>query len=425
MKKVLIVAYQFPPMGGSGVQRTTKFVKFLRDFEWEPIVFTRDIKRMILKDESLLNDIPDGIKVIRTNPWDFTELPGVLSLGGKVVARKILIPDGERLWQQFSRRKAVQSVIDEKVDLIYTTSYPYSDHLLGLYLKSKFPDIPWVADFRDEWTNNPYLLDNPHYTLRMATERKQEKLVLEKADYLITNTPVMLKNFINNNTANTELKNKFFVIPNGYDLKDFEGLDRSEPDNSRFTMTYTGALYGRRKPDLFFEALMRLIKENAIDRNKLQVKLIGNFKNDQLNEVIHKYSLDGVVQILPYMKHRDCIQHLLKSNALLLIEGAGPGAEAFYTGKVFEYMATGRAILAIIPENGAAAQLINDTGTGLVSDCRDLDKISENILNLYNSWLKHKSGLSPNYDYIRSFERKELTKLLSEVFDKAIEKVKK
>ncbi|MCX7920990.1 MAG: glycosyltransferase [Clostridia bacterium] len=421
MKKALIVAYQFPPMGGSGVQRTTKFVKYLRNFGWEPVVFTREVKNMALKDETLLKDIPQDIKILRTSPWDFTEWPGILSLGGKLISRKVLIPDGERLWQIFSRNKAVQAIEHEKFDLIYTTSYPYSDHLMGMYLKERFPNIPWVADFRDEWTNNPYLLDNPHNRFRMNAEKAMERKVLRKADYLITNTPVMLANFLKDDPS---LKDKFTVIPNGYDEEDFKHISSETPHNDKFTLTYTGLLYGRRKPDTFFEATRQLINEGKIDRNKVYIQLIGNFKASYMNELLERFELSGVVNVLPYMKHKECIQKLMQSDGLLLIEGKGPGAEAFYTGKVFEYMNTGRPIMAIIPGKGAAAQLIRDTHTGCVADFDDIAKIKENFLSLYSDWLSGKGAFSPQWDKIRRFERKALTQELSKVFEEAINRVK-
>lgn len=171
MRKVLIIANQFPPMGGSGVQRSVKFVKHLRSFGYEPVVFTREVGNMPLKDETLLKDIPDGVKIYRTKPYECVEAKGIFRIPGKVLG-KFMIPDTARLWEHFSK-KAVMDVIDkEGIDLIYTTSAPYSDHLLGLYIKKKRPDIKWVVDFRDEWTNNPYTLDNPHGAYRTKREKK-------------------------------------------------------------------------------------------------------------------------------------------------------------------------------------------------------------------------------------------------------------
>lgn len=419
MKKVLMVAYSFPPTGGPGVQRSLKFVKYLRNFGWEPVVLTRDIKNMKLKDESLNKDIPEGISITRTNPWELTELEGFLGLAGKFISRKVLIPDGERLWEIFAKSSAVRIIRNDKIDLIYTTSVPYSAHLMGLYLKRKFPDIPWVADFRDEWTNNPYLLDNPHNAVRMNIERRMERKVLINADCLITNTPVMLSNFIENN-PDLGLKDKFFCIPNGYDRDDFKIIDTIKPGNKRFTITYTGAFYGRRKPDTFFEALYELIRDGKVDESRVHGKFIGNFKLPQLNKQLEKYGLERIVEIFSYMDHDECIKHMLQSDALLLIEGGGHGSEAFYTGKVFEYMVTNRPIIAVVPKNGAAAQVIRQTRTGLVSDFDDVKQTKENILTFYNSWLNNESSFSPNYEEIGKYDRKVLTGELVKVFSRAM-----
>lgn len=415
MKNVLMIAHQFPPVGGSGVQRTVKFAKYLRNFGYEPIILTRDASKAALKDETLLSDIPAGIQIIRTAAWDLAALPGILKYFGKVL-NKFLIPDSEILWQHAARKKAVEAVQNNNIDVIYTTSSPYSDHLLGVYLKKKFPEIPLVCDFRDEWTNNPY---HVRKGMRAKIERSQEKSVLAHADQLITNTPVMLANFLRDNP---ETREKFHVIPNGYDEEDFDGIKGMSPKNDKFTLTYTGLLYGKRKPDNFFEALKRAIAQGSIDKNKIAVRLIGNFKAQLLQETIDSYGLSGVVTLMPYMKHKECLVQLLQSDALLLIEPSGPGAEAFYTGKVFEYMNTERPILATIPEKGAAAQLIHATKTGLVADFNDIETTTNNLVTLYECWLNRSNPLNPVKEEVMKFERKELTKSLVDVLNKSKEK---
>jgi glycosyltransferase involved in cell wall biosynthesis len=415
MKKVLIIAHQFPPVGGSGVQRTLKFVKYLRNFGYEPIVFTKDPSQAELKDETLLSDIPPGIKIIRTRAYDFAALRGVLKYLGKALGR-LLIPDAEVVWQYASRKRALELLKTNSIDIIYTTSAPYSDHLLGLYLKKYFPKIPLVCDFRDEWTNNPY---HKRKWLRAKIERNLEKKVLSVADNLIANTPVMLANFLRDNP---ETKSKFYVIPNGYDEDDFKGIKDIKPSNDKFTLTYTGLLYGKRKPDNFLKALKAAIDSGQIDITKILIQLIGNFKTAQLQEIIDSYGLTDIVVALPYMEHRACLIELFKSDALLLIEPSGPGAEAFYTGKVFEYMNTGRPILATVPNNGAAAQLIANTNTGLVTDYNDIEGTVENLTYLYNCWLEHSQPLEPLESEVQKYERKELTKLLAKVLDVSLQK---
>lgn len=412
MKKVLIIANQFPPMGGSGVQRSVKFVKNLRYFGREPVVFTREAGNAPVKDETLLKDVPDGVKIVRTKAWEAPELKGILRIPGKALG-KLTIPDSAYYWYKFSRKKALEVIRQEGIDVVYTTSAPYSDHLLGYYIKKKMPSIKWVADFRDEWTNNPYILDSPYNPVRTRIEKRLEYKVVNSADRLIANSPVMRDNFIKNNGLDGK---NFFVIPNGYDKEDFEGLDLKPPVNSKLTLVYTGALYGRRKPDVFFKALKELIEENIIDRNKITVQLIGNYHKDKLQSQIDGFGLNGVVEIVGYVPHDVCIKKQLSADCLLLIEGGGRGANAFYTGKVFEYMNTGRPVLALLPE-GVAKELVVKSKIGLVSETSDVEGAKKNLAKYYKDREQGKLSFDPDRSIIEKYERRALTKKLAEILD--------
>ncbi len=414
MKKVLMIANQFPPMGGSGVQRSVKFVKHLRAFGYEPVVFTREVGNMLLCDDSLLKDVPKGVKVYRTKPWECTEFSGIMRIPGKVLG-KIMIPDSAALWAKAARKKVIDIIKNEDIGIIYTTSAPYSDHLLGRYIKRKMPDIKWVADFRDEWTNNPYILDSPYNPIRTKIEKDMERSVLLEADMLITNTPVMRSNFIKNNGIKGD---NFFVIPNGYDKEDFEGLDTESPNNKKFTMVYTGALYGRRKPDTLFEALRELKDEGKLAPESFTVKLIGNYYKDKLQAQIDGYGLTKEFEIVGYLPHIECIKQQLAADALVLLEGTGRGSEAFYTGKIFEYMNTGRPVLAVLPENGAAADLVRKSGIGIVAHTDTVSRIKAAVLDYYNRWQEGCLTFEPNRSVIESFERKALTAELAKIFDR-------
>lgn len=418
MNKVLMVAYQFPPVGGSGVQRSAKFAKYLPSFGWEPVVLTRDNKKMTLRDESLLKELSPDIEIIRTPAYDLTVLPWVLSKVGKFIAWKILVPDGEVLWMKNAVRACLERIKKGDIKAIYTTSYPYSDHLMGLEVKKHFPDLLWLADFRDEWTNNPYLFDKPHRVSRMKKEKEMEKEVLEKADILVTNTPIMKRNFVRLNPE-FGLESKMHVIPNGFDTADFERLEKKNINNPLFTITYTGALYGRRKPDLFLEAVGNLVRMGKINKEKICIRFIGSFKHDVLQGLIKSNALVGAVETISYMEHEQCIKSMMESDALLLIEGGGPGSEAFYTGKIFEYIQTGNPILAVIPEKGAAAELIRSTKTGIICDWADIKAIEEGFADMYNSWEKNECIISPDENEIARYDRKALTNSLADLLDRA------
>lgn len=414
MKKVLIIANQFPPMGGSGVQRSVKFVKHLRAFGYEPVVLTREVGNMPLKDETLLKDVPEGVKIYRTKAYELPELKGIMRIPGKVLG-KFVVPDTAYFWYKNSRKKALDIIKNEGIDIVYTTSAPYSDHLLGLYIKEKMPDIKWAVDFRDEWTNNPYTLDNPYNSVRTKIEKNMEHTVVTTADMLITNTPVMRENFIKNNAIKGD---NFVVIPNGYDVEDFADFDSSvKPENKRLTMVYTGALYGRRKPDNFFKALSELKKEGSIDGDKVLVKLIGNYHKDKLQSQIDSFDLTSSFEIVGYVPHNVCIKHQMAADVLVLIEGSGRGANAFYTGKIFEYMNTNRPVLAVLPE-GCAADLVKESKIGIVANTDNVAEIKNIIMDYYNKWLEGKLDFTPDRNVIEGFERKKLTEKLAEVFDK-------
>jgi glycosyltransferase involved in cell wall biosynthesis len=412
MEKVLMIANQFPPMGGSGVQRSVKFVKHLRTFGYEPVVFTREVGNMPLKDETLLKDVPDGVKIVRTPARECTELKGAMRIPGKVLG-KVMIPDSARLWAEGSKKAVLKLIKDEGIKIVYTTSAPYSDHLLGRYIKRAMPEIKWVVDFRDEWTNNPYTLDNPYNPIRTSIEKKMEYSVLLEADALITNTPVMRRNFVQNNNLKGD---NFYVIPNGYDVEDFADYDLSKRNNDKLTMVYTGALYGRRKPDTFFQALKELKDEGKLDGDKLLVRLIGNYHKDKLQAQIDSYGLTNQFEIVGYVPHNVCIKHQLDADVLVLIEGCGRGADAFYTGKIFEYMNTGRPVLAVLPENGAAADLVRESKIGVVAHTENVEAIKSAVKDYYDKWIDGKLDFEPDRTVIERFERKELTKKLAEVF---------
>ncbi len=420
IEKVLVIAYQFPPMGGSGVQRTSKFVKNLPKFGYEPIVLTRRTKHVSLIDESLLKDIPEETTIIRTRAYDWSDYNSKLAIPSKILARKVLVPDQALFWQKSLNGFAVELVKKNNIKVIYSTSYPYSDHLLALYIKKALgDDIKWVCDFRDEWSNNPYTKDHPHSKFRTKLEFKMEEDVLKYADKVIANTPVMRQNFIDIHNIDEQRQKDFYTIPNGYDVDDFDGIDISPVVTDKFTITYTGALYGRRKPDYFFQAIKELVESGSVQKDKLKIRFIGNYKKADLLENVAKFGISECVEIYDYMPHKDALNMLVSSNAILLLEGGGVGSDAFYTGKVFEYMYTNRPVIAVLPK-GCATDIVNETKIGLVSYFEDVEKTKENVLTLYKMWEDGTEYNERNMGLIKTFERAELTRQLSEIFDSLI-----
>jgi hypothetical protein len=414
MKKVFMIAHQFPPMGGSGVQRTSKFVKYLPELGYDPIVFTIDVKEQLI-DDSLNKDISENITVIRTKPYAVEAKSGFLGIIGKVLGRYIFIPDFTWAWYRMNRKKALNYVKNHNIDLVYTTSFPYTDHLMGHYIKRKLPHIKWVADFRDEWTQNPYILDKNYNALRRKIEKNMEKKVAYGCDLFIANTPLMLKAFLND----YDIKDKTYVISNGYDEEDFEGLDRTYQKNDKLIITYSGSIYGRTKPDAFFIALKKAIEEGLIDQDKIVVRIIGSYSSSLVNRMRELFPYEKSLVFLPYMPHKKSIEKLIESDILLFIIGVGKGSEKIYTGKIFEYFYANRLMLAMVPENSDPGRIIEETNTGVLCSNEDSEDIYPKLITLYHQWEKGELKHEPNWDEIKKYSRYELTRRLVDVFNRA------
>lgn len=411
MEKVLIIANEFPPMGGAGVQRTTKFVKYLPKFGFEPIVVTKE-HVADLTDKTLLEDLPKDLKIYRFNPYDTVNRKGLLRLPFKFLGTRILSPDSEYFWYYFNRDKVAEVIKKEDIDIVYTTSFPYSSHLMGLHIKRLFPNVRWITDFRDEWTNNPYHLDNWYRKVKLNMEKNKELEVTSECDFLITNTPFMLENFVKDNPS---LVGRSTYIPNGYDEDDFAGLNNLRDGGDKFVITYTGSLYGRRNLIEFLDGLKIAIDNKKIDKSKLEIRVVGNIYQEVLDEYGKKYDLLGNMKSFGYLPHRESIQMLYNSDILLLVIGKGKGSKNFYTGKIFEYIRVDRPILAIVPEDGAASQVINETNTGVVVDPENIAGISEALEIYYKNWVEGKLNHQPNWDKIKIYSRESQAKKLSEI----------
>ncbi|CAK7085170.1 MAG: hypothetical protein TIS_01680 [Tissierella sp.] len=408
----MIIANEFPPMGGAGVQRTTKFVKYLPKFGYDPVVITKE-HVADLTDKTLLEDLPKNLKVYRLKPYDTVNRKGIFRLPFKFLGTRILSPDSEYFWYYFNRDKIAEIIKKENINIIYTTSFPYSSHLMGLYIKRLFSNIRWITDFRDEWTNNPYHLDSWYKKIKLNLEKKKELEVTNECDFLITNTPFMLDNFIKDNPS---LVGRSTYIPNGYDEEDFVGLNNARDGGDKFVITYTGSLYGRRNLTEFLDGLKIAIDNKKIDKGKLEIRVVGNIYQEVLDEYAKKYDLVDSMKSFGYLPHKESIQMLYNSDILLLVIGKGKGSKNFYTGKIFEYIRVDRPILSIVPEDGAAAQVINETNTGTVVDPEDIDGISVVLERYYKSWIEGKLVHEPNWDKIQVYSRESQAKRLSEIF---------
>jgi len=408
---LLFIANIFPPMGGSGVQRSAKFIKYLSEFDVTPFVLTREFEKGIM-DNTLLNEIPKGTSITRTKAYDYTQFPGIMSYAGKVIARKLLIPDGEVTWYKKSLHIARKMIKDNNIQVIYSTSYPYSDHLLAAELKKEFPNIPWVADFRDEWSMNPYIIDKGYSSSRTAKEKSMEEMIATNCDHFVANTWVMHENFL---AMYPCLKDKSSVITNGFDSDDFIGLSKEYVPNDKFVIVHPGVIYGNRKIDKILKALLILEKEGKIDKSKVKLRLIGDIKVDAIMSEAELYNGTEYIDCPGYLDHRSIIKELVSAEVLLLILREGSGGRNIAPGKIYEYINSNRRILALAPKDGVAAGIINDTKTGIVCDTINVEEIKDGIYQMYQQWQQNEFTFKPVQEEIMKYDRKELTRKLAAV----------
>lgn len=425
MRTVLILAYYFPPMGLGGVQRVLKFVKHLPAYGWRPIVVTVKDVRYYDRDESLLDEIPPDAMICRTGSCDPLRLGFLLrprgdvnvpqadppGSPGRTLARWCLFPDHQVGWVPFAVARAWRLIRSERVDAVLSTFPPASGHLAGLFLK-RMTGLPWVADFRDGWTDGEF--SQPPSPFHRMLTRTLERLVVRRADRAIAVSPEIAAGLaaVRGDAA------AVCVLTNGYDPDDF--LPPKPHQNGRLTMTYCGTINQARNPEPLFCALRQVLDAEPDLASRVHVQLVGAAIGLDLSAMIRQYRLDGVVTPFGYLPHRDALSHLVDADLLLLLVSSEDGrARGVPTGKIYECLATGRPILGLVPD-GAARDLLLRSGRGTVVHPND----TAGIVRAIQEWVRRatvgKRPPSSPDETLSAFTRQHLTECLARILDDVI-----
>ena len=373
MKKVLLITYYFPPSGGAGVQRWLKTIKYLPEFGVEPIVLTVDpnVASYPQVDTALCNEVPDFVKVYRTTTKEILSLykrvspqkqvpyggfanepnPTLLQKISRFIRGNFFLPDPRKGWNKYALAKAKEIIETEAIETIVTTSPPHSTQLIGLELKRQYPHLKWVADLRDPWTDIYYNSDL--YPTRWAQRRnlKYERSVLEGADKIITVSEDCKRLF----AEKADVAEKIAVVPNGYDEKDFINstiINKKEKITPNY-LTYVGVW----APQYDLLPLKALVS----GRKDILLRFVG-VVSEEIQQEIKSWGVQA--EFIPYVSHKQAIAYMRSADALILFIPNVPNNEGILTGKLFEYLASGRKILLFGPENGDAMHLISECGAG-------------------------------------------------------------
>lgn len=431
MKKILILTYYWPPCGGAGVQRWLKFVKYLRYYGWEPVIYTALNGEMPVIDASLNKDIPKNLTVLKTSIWEPYSIykkfigrkksdkvnasflsenkkPGLTEKISVWIRGNYFIPDARKFWIKPSIPYLVDYIQKYSINHIISTGPPHTMHMIALGIKQQLPRIKWVADFRDPWTNIDF------YEKLMLTKRADKKHhemelnVLKTADLVLSVGQTMNDEFaqmLKNTTGNSS--DKFKVITNGFDDDDISNVPVEK--DQKFSIAHVGTLVRDRNPDVLWRVLKKLVSENPEFEKQLEIKLVGKI-DIFVKEEIEKYGLAKYVNKIDYLPHSEVILEQQRSRVLLLLVNNTKNAKGILTGKFFEYMAANTPVLTIGPVNGDLAAIINETKCGLISDFNDEASLEKNILKMFSG-----EEISHTTTSIEKYSRRNLTGQLSEL----------
>jgi len=428
MKKVLIITYYWIPSGGAGVQRWIKFTKYLRDFGWEPIIYTPENPEYPSEDYSFEKDIPDEIQIIKTHIWEPYNIyrnlfgkkgekinAGFISENKKKswkeklsvwIRGNFLIPDPRRFWIKPSVKFLEKFIAKNQIDAIISSGPPHSMHLIGRKVKKAFPSIPWIADFRDPWTKIDFYREL-HLTLP-ADKRHQylEKKIIQSADCVIVVSQGMLEDYRQLNPKRIEL------LTNGFDEDD---LPKNQVHwDKDFTLSHIGTLNEARNPFELWKVLSKICQSDEQFDKQLKIQLIGKTDYSVL-EAIQNNGLDKHLEKIDYLSHNEAIAKQLSSQVLLLLINKTENAKGILTGKFFEYLAAQRPILAVGPTDGDIAKILDETKAGFIADFEDEETLQKIILDYYLQF--QKSNLQLSNRSIEKYSRKNLTRRLVEILD--------
>jgi glycosyltransferase involved in cell wall biosynthesis len=420
VKRVLIITYYWPPSGGAGVQRWLKFARYLPEFGWKPVILTVDSSMAAYPfvDQSLASDIPDELEVYKTPATDYfafykkdkSKIPSAgfatgpdKSLKGKLMrfARgNFFIPDPRKGWNKFAFRKACELIDSQNIKHVITTSPPHSTQLIGLSIKKKYPGIHWIADLRDPWTDIYYYSEFYPTPVSKSIDSSYEKKVLRESDRIIT-VGESLKDLFSKKLKGSE--KKIDIITNGYDEADFNYENIYSP--GIFTITYVGTL-----SDIYpLQSFIGALKSYEEKGNKFLLRFIGSVSPLQ-KEFIKKEISTASLEFIPYVNHQTAIKYMLESSVLLLIIPDHESNKSIITGKIFEYIASGKPVICIAPEDGDAASIIKSAGAGEVFGYNNEKGLFAYLINADIKYAGHTGNRS-------MYSRKNLTGKLTDILN--------
>lgn len=423
MKRVLIITYYWPPAGGVSVQRVLKFCKYLPEFDIQPYVLTVENGSFASLDMSLNQEVSPLLKVYKTktiepftiynflrgkNKNEVSLVEGDVSKKslfqkiGEFIRANIFIPDARVGWNLYARKKALEILDNEQIDIVITTGPPHSTHLIGLYLKHK-RHIKWIADFRDPWVELFATNFLPRTRFSVWLDRILENKIISKADKIVLIGKQLFTNFSLDSN-----KEKVSVISNGYDF-DITNFSNSNRDSENyFTIRYVGTFFKSQNIPSFWKSISSLLNSRPQLKDKIRIELIGKI-DDFIKSEIEKYGLTSICTYINFLSHKEAIDLVSTASCLLLVVPNVDNNKSIITGKLFEYLGAKKPILCFAPEDSEAVQIVKDANAGYHFDYDNDENLESVILDLIAS-----NG-NLTYYGVEKYHRKQLTAQLAAI----------
>jgi hypothetical protein len=410
MAKVLIITYYWPPSGGSGVQRWVYFARHLRELGFEPIVITVDETKASYKfiDESFGNLVKE-VEVHKTDTFEVLKLyskimggddrkfipqgfagekkPGFFQRVSRFIRGNFFIPDARVGWVKYARAKAEEIIKKEGIKTVITTGPPHSTHLVGLHLKNKL-DINWIADLRDPWTEIYYneLLFQTNYAKNV--NKRLEKKVLETANKVTTVGPTLAA-LLADKLASTQ-KAKVNVLYNGYDSDKMAGLPAYTKSN-KFIISFIGILSDSQPINAFVDGLRLFFMDVDDSINNVEFHSAGEVSNGIEQNLLQVMPATRIIKH-GYLPHQKALAQMSASDLLFNSLAEMPESKLLISGKLMEYLASGRPVLCLGDTSGDAANLLNKFERSAIFARDEAEKIAAFIKDIYLLWQKNENG---------------------------------
>lgn len=410
---VLIIAYYFPPMGLSGVQRITKFVKYLPEFGWNPIVLTSNSSAYYAFDESLLNEInekniqiyrtdADISKVVKKNSGSTLNYPG--KFRQKIqssLLQTFLQPDSRRFWAKQAISKADEIFKNNQIDLILTTAPPFTDFLVAHTLSKKY-EVPYVLDYRDLWVDNPYYFYATIFHKNYAISLEEKILMNASRSLVITrdmkNKILSRYRFLN--------YNDIAILPHGFDQEDIDKAASLIQKSNKFVISHSGVFSADLTPEFFFKAVSLLISQKPEIKKDLEIRFVGVLQKKYKKQIV-KYKLDEIIKLYGYLEHLESVKVLMESDVLwMMVPNSIVTPSRFY-----EYLGTRKPLIISSPIS-ELTKIVENSSNVIRTDFKDINAIKNAIWEMYLNWKQNKLTLINN-DITDKFDRKFLTKQLA------------